>query len=173
MIAKSSWWPCLLVIVACPGNAGPSDEAIARYVGDDQGATTSGADAGAAPVARPKARRVALTIERAKGVPDLDTGPGHSDVYVLVSSEGQRFRTSVVSSADPVWGDSTVFDFRPGGILEVSLFDEDALSSDEKIGTQTVPLPELAEGETTTLEIAFKNGEAGTVTITVTGIGRP
>ncbi|MCC6620157.1 MAG: hypothetical protein IT385_02820 [Deltaproteobacteria bacterium] len=172
MIRSPSWVALLVLLAACPGAAGPSDEAIARYVG---GETTAGAPgaADAAPPARPRARRLALTIERAKGVPDHDTGPGHSDVYVLVTSEGQRFRTSVVSDEDPAWGDSTVFDYRPGGLLEVSLFDEDALSSDEKIGTQTVPLPELAEGETTTLEVAFKNGEAGVVFITVTGIGRP
>jgi len=173
MLPSSSWVALSLLLAACPGQAGPSDEAIARYVGGDAAAIGGAPSADAGTPARPRARRLAITIERATGVPDLDAGPGHSDVYVLLTSEGQRFKTSVVSEENPTWGDSTVFDHRPGGLLEVSLFDEEAITSDEKIGTQTVPLPDLAEGETTTLEVAFKNGESGVVFITVTGIGRP
>ncbi|MCC6620126.1 MAG: hypothetical protein IT385_02660 [Deltaproteobacteria bacterium] len=169
-------------LAACPGPTGPSDEAIARYVGDagsaatSPGATTpSTTPAGATRPAPPtgRAKRLAVTVERATGVPDHDTGPGDSDVYVALALDGQRFRTTVASAPDPSWGDSTVFDARPGATLEVALMDEDSLSSDEKIGIQAVPLPELAEGETTTLEVAYKNGESGRVFITVTGIGRP
>lgn len=166
---------------ACSSPTGPSDEAIARYA-DPAAAATTG-DAGAPPATGPgaaapeattrPARRVSVTVDKATGVPDLDPGPGVSDPYVVLSYEGTRFKTSVVEGAEnPVWGDSTVFDVRPGGVLEVSLFDEDSLSSDEKIGVQTVPLPSLGEGETRALEVAFKAGKGGVVTLTLTGLGR-
>jgi hypothetical protein len=170
--------PALLVIVlaaGCSSPAGPSDAAIARYVAD---AAPAAADPGAAtspatPPPRAQAGRVAITVERAAGVPDHDSGPGDSDLYVTLASDGQRFRTTVAKGPDPSWGDSTVFDLRPGALLEVTLLDEDFLASDEKVGVQTVPLPALAEGETSTLEVRFKNGESGTVVLTLTGIGRP
>lgn len=172
----------LAATVACSGQSGPSDEALARYAGtaDATAATTNGTSpatasgADASPVLGPRARRVSITVERAVGVPDNDPGPGTSDPYVLLSYEGTRFKTSVVEGSEtPVWGDSTVIDVRPGGVLEVTLFDEDSLSSDEKLGIQTVPLPDLAVGETKALAVAFKAGKAGTVTLTLTGLARP
>ena len=161
--------PLVAALAGCPGVTGPSDGAIARYVGDARTPSTSES----VPVAKTRAHRVAITVDRAINVPDRDAGPGDSDVYVTLVSDGQRFRTSVVSSPTPTWGDSTVFDVRPGAMLEVTLFDEDSFSSDEKIGIQTIAMPELGEGETTTLEVPFKNGEVGTVFMTLTGIARP
>lgn len=168
---------CLIVAAVasgCPGAAGPSDEAIARYVGDVVGAQSSdGVGTLATEPKRVPARRLAVTIDRAEHVPDVDSGPGDSDVYVLLEVDGQRFKSTIVSSENPSWGDSTVFDARSGAILQVTLLDQEFISSDEKIGTQTLPLPELAVGETTTLTVAFRNGEAGTLWLTATGLARP
>ncbi|MFO0745078.1 MAG: C2 domain-containing protein [Myxococcota bacterium] len=179
-------------LAACSGQAGPTDEAIARYANTGQspaatasqaGATAPGAGADAAgatlatrPAGSPgsPAKRVSITVERATGVPDMDPGPGTSDCYVVLAYEGQRFKTSVVEGSEaPVWGDSTVFDVRPGGVLEVTLLDEDSFSSDEKLGVQTLPLPAVAEGETQPIEVAFKGGKNGKLTLTVTGLARP
>lgn len=159
----------LISLTACSGSHGPSDEAIARYAG-----TTPPSTATSAPAAVPsEAKRLAITVEKGTG-PDMDPGPGTSDFYVTLAYEGQRFRTSVIEGSEaPVWGDSTVFEARSGGVLEVALIDEDSLSSDEKLGIQTMVLPPFAVGETQTLEVAFKGERAGTVTLTVTGLRAP
>src|SRR6185503_14438396 len=90
----------LLVVcatVACSSKAGPNDEAVASYL-ERHGVTTADVvatnsiDGAAVPVAGPPAGRVALTVERATGLPDLDTGPGTTDAYVIIEYEGQRHR---------------------------------------------------------------------------------
>lgn len=164
-----------LLLIACTSKAGPNDEAMTAYLerhGLGDVAVGSGADASGG--GKSIARRVAVTVERAAGLPDLDTGPGETDPYVELDYEGQRHRTSVVEgSLAPTWGDTFIFDTRPGGVLVVKLVDEDSLSSDEQIGTVSQVMPELAVGETRALELAFRNGQGGTLSLTLTGMVRP
>ena len=122
------------LLAGCPGEKGPADGAIAEYLGrgDATAAPLEGDDASPAPP--PPATRVALTVVSGKDLPDTDGGPGVTDPYVIVEYAGQRWETSVIEgSQEPTWGDSFVFDVVPGGILTLSLMDEDALTSDHKI----------------------------------------
>lgn len=158
----------------CPSQAGPNDDALAAYLERHGITAPTTIDAGAAPVLGPVAQRVAVTVERATGLPDLDSGPGETDPYVMLDYEGQRFRTSVVEGdLDPVWGDTFILDVRPGGVLTVKLMDEDSLSSDEQIGTQSQVLPDLQIGVSITVILTFRNGAGGALTLTVTGMVRP
>lgn len=164
---------------ACGGRASPSDEAVSAWLdrsglpplAPSQNTTRpSSTDLGDAPVAR----RMAITVESASGLPDMDAGPGVTDPYVILEYEGQRQRTSVIEgSLEPIWGDTFIFDVSPGGVLVVKLMDEDALSSDELIGTVSVPLPAVLVGESTPLELTFRKGEGGTLRMTLTGMVRP
>jgi len=173
---------CLAVLTAlgggCPSSSGPNDDAVAAYlerhgITPPDAAGPGEADAGEAPPAV-VARRVALTVERGTGLPDLDSGPGVTDPYVIIDYEGQRHRTSVIEgSLEPVWGDTFILDTRPGGVLVVKLMDEDSLSSDEQLGTLSEVLPELMVGQTRPLTMTFRNGEGGTLVMTVTGMPRP
>jgi hypothetical protein len=167
---------------ACPSAAGPSDDALASYLerhGITSGQASDGDDAspddgGDAPAAKPIARRLALTVERGTGLPDLDVGPGTTDPYLVLEYEGQRYRTSVIEGdLEPVWGDTFIFDVRPGGVLVAKLMDEDSLASDEQLGTLSETLPDLRIGETRRLTLAFRNGDGGKVSLTLTGVVRP
>jgi len=159
-------------LTACSRPEGPSARAV-----DDYLARTGAHPATAAPLpsATPTyATRVALTVESAAGLPDTDGGPGETDPYVIVDYDGQRFETGVVEgSLDPVWGDSFILDLRPGGVLTLSLMDEDAMASDDKLGVVSLPLDPLAVGETRPLEVPFRNGEGGTLKITLVGMAKP
>ncbi len=170
----------------CPSQAGPTDDALADYLrrhgiavpdarmATPDGEAGEGGASGEGTIVGPIARRVAVTVERASGLPDLDSGPGETDPYVALDYEGQRFRSSVVEGEiDPVWGDTFIFDVRTGGVLVVKLMDEDSLSSDEQVGTQSQVLPDLQVGQTTALSLSFRNGEGGTLTLTLTGMVRP
>jgi len=168
--------------VACGAKSAPSDEAVNAYLDRNglalpdvvaaTGGTSSGADA--EPTPAPTARRIAITVETGKGLPDLDSGPGESDPYVILEYEGQRHRTSVVEGdLEPIWGDTFIVDATPGGVLVVKLMDEDALSSDELIGTISMPLPTIRVGESAPLEVSFRQGQGGTVMLTLTGMVRP
>lgn len=163
------------LFIGCNSATPPGEGAIAAYLerqGLDAGVARGGdavvGDTGPSAVA---ARRVAITVERGEGIPDLDPGPGESDPYVVLEYEGERHRTSTAEGkADPVWGDTFILDLRPGSTLTVRLYDEDSLTSDELLGTLAVELPVVAPGESKPLVLAFRNGESGKVTLTVTGM---
>lgn len=185
---------------ACSETPGPSAAAINAYVereaGPDPGVragtpTVVAANAGgatgtdevtkepvipAAPQTVPRApvaRRVQVTIERGVDLYDSDSGPGETDAYVVLDYEGHRFESSVVEGElNPVWGDSFVFDVRPGGVLTVSLLDEDTLASDDKLGIVSQPIEALSIGESQELWLSFRGGEMGKVLLTITGIRR-
>jgi len=57
--------------------------------------------------------------------------------------------------------------------LNIKLMDEDSLSSDELVGANSLELPALMVGETQLLDVAFGQGERGTVRLTLTGMSRP
>jgi hypothetical protein len=162
---------------SCSRESAPGEEAMSAYLerhGITREAPSTAGAGGDGETAQPIARRVAITVERASGLPDLDVGPGETDPYVILEYEGQRHRSSVVEGElDPVWGDTFIFDVRPGGVLVVKLMDEDSLASDEQIGTVSHVLPELRIGETRTLMPTFRNGEGGTLELTLTGMVRP
>ena len=177
----------VLLTPACGGKPAPSDEAVNAYldrnglaVPDGASApsgtatTPTGPGADAEPALGPVARRVAITVESGKDLPDLDSGPGETDPYVILEYEGQRHRTSVVEGdLEPIWGDTFIFDTTPAGVLVIKLMDEDALSSDELVGTISLPLPAIRIGESAPLEVSFRQGQGGTVMMTLTGLVRP
>lgn len=163
-----------LLSAACPAGEGLSARAVDEYLARHGGAPVGDAVDPDGPVVAAIAERISLTIESATGLPDTDSGPGVTDPYVVVEYDGQRFETGVVEgSLEPVWGDSFVFDARPGGILTVSMMDEDALASDDKLGIISRTLDPLHVGETRPLELPFRNGDGGTLKITLTGMARP
>ncbi|HRE91398.1 MAG TPA: C2 domain-containing protein [Myxococcota bacterium] len=187
-----------LVGFGCGNDARPSDEAVTAYLdragyaspistGTSQnapgqprpgGQNTSPATPSLSPTPPPKAapaaRRLAITVESATGLPDLDSGPGETDPYVLLEVEGTRHKTSVVEgNLEPIWGDTFIFDVAPGVVLNIKLMDEDSLSSDELVGANSLELPTLMVGETQLLDVAFGQGERGTVRLTLTGMSRP
>ena len=171
----------LLVLVAglgaCSQPSGPSDEAIQRYTADR---AARGADAGAAvangvahlPVAPEAGARVRVTAVGGEGLPDADDGPGETDAYLILEYDGERHKTSVAeSSLTPTWGDSFELIVRPSESLVITLMDRDgALSSDEKLGVHTEPLPLLKPGEKKIVTVAFRNGEQGTITLELEGL---
>lgn len=187
-----------LPTAACGETPGPSSEAINAYVQreagtaptlDNSAPTVMAASAGGSDAANalepavpptpqtvpraPVARRVQVTVERGVDLYDSDTGPGETDAYVVLDYEGHRFESSVVEGElNPVWGDSFVFDVRPGGVLTVSLLDEDTLASDDKLGIVSQPIEPLSIGESQELWLSFRGGEMGKVLLTVTGIRR-
>lgn len=176
----------LASLVGCKGADGPSAAAVDDYLarqgvapsgavveGEGEGGVEGGGLAVALPAAAPTATRIALTVDRGWDIPDTDPGPGDTDAYVIVEYEGHRHETSIVSgSLEPVWGDSFVFDLRPGGVLTLTLMDDDTFG-DERLGVVSEPLPIIAIGERRVLEFAFRSGEMGRVQITVTGLPRP
>lgn len=172
-------WVVLLATCcfACSPQPGPDESAVNAYLerhGIAPRTTVASPPAGDGAALQPIARRVAVTVERAHGLPDLDNGPGETDPYVILEYEGQRHRSSVrEGELEPVWGDTFIIDVRPGGVLVVKLMDEDSLSSDEQVGTVSEVLPDLRIGETITLSPTFRNGEGGTLELTLTGMVRP
>lgn len=161
-------------LAACPASDGPSARAVDEYLARHGVAPTGDVPTPAEPAAAPLAERVSLTVVSAAGLPDTDDGPGVTDPYVVVEYDGQRFETGVVEgSQEPKWGDSFVFDARSGGILTVSLMDEDAFASDDKLGVVSQTIAPLHIGESRDLELAFRNGEGGTLKLTLTGMARP
>lgn len=161
-------------LLACPASEGPSAHAVDEYLARHGGVRVGDASTPTGPEVAPIAERISLTVDSATGLPDTDGGPGVTDPYVVVEYDGQRFETGVVEgSQEPKWGDSFVFDARPGGILTVSLMDEDALASDDKLGIVSKSFAPLHIGETRDLELAFRNGEGGTLKLILTGMARP
>lgn len=183
--------------LGCGNSARPSDEAVTAYLDragyapttshplapgtsqnalppDGQNASPSPIATAPGPKAAPLARRLAITVESGTGLPDLDAGPGETDPYVILEVEGTRHKTSVVEgNLEPIWGDTFIFDVAPGVVLNIKLMDEDSLSSDELVGANSLELPSLMIGETQLLDVAFGQGERGTVRLTLTGMSRP
>ena len=159
----------VVVSAGCSEQHVLSDAALGQYL-ERHGVRTD--PASPPPVAPPPvARRLALTVVSARGLPDLDPGPGDSDPYVEVRIDGQRHRTTVIEgSLDPVWGDSFVLDIGSAPVLELLVRDEDGLSSDETIAVVSRVLEPLAVGHTLELEIPLRDGAAGYVTIRLTGL---
>lgn len=181
----------------CGNSARPSDEAVTAYLDragyapptssplrtntsqnasppERQNAPPGPGATAPSPRAAPLARRIAITVESATGLPDLDAGPGETDPYVILEVEGTRHKTSVVEgNLEPIWGDTFIFDVAPGVVLNIKLMDEDSLSSDELVGANSLELPSLMIGETQLLDVAFGQGERGTVRLTLTGMSRP
>gem|GEM_PF-1622703 len=168
----------VLLIGGCPGGAPPiAEDALGAYLSRHGIATptTEGAEAPRlAPVAPPvtMARRLSITVVSARDLPDLDSGPGVTDPYVLLQVDGQRHRTTTIEgSQSPVWGDSFILDVGPSPVLELTLKDEDTLSSDETLGVVSKVLDPIPVGTTVELEIPFREGAGGYVTIRLTGLG--
>jgi hypothetical protein len=163
-----------VALVACGGPGAPAatDDALGAYL-DRHGLAAPSTPAGgpSAPPAPPVATRLAITVVSGRDLPDTDPGPGDTDPYVVLSLDGQRHRTTVIEgSLDPVWGDSFVLDVGPSPVLEVSLKDEDSLSSDETLGVVSQVLEPIAVGRTLELEIPFRGGAGGYVTLRLTGL---
>jgi hypothetical protein len=180
---------------ACKGSRGPSDEAIDSYLGRTVGrtglprgeaappttappTTAPAGDAGDAPPGADapglppevEATRVEIEVVSGTGLFDMDDGPGETDAYVELEYEGWRERTSVADGTlEPVWGDRFVIDVRRGGVLRVTLMDRDSLTSDEKMGVQSLVLQPIAPGATRELAVKFRGGDFGEITLRVTG----
>ncbi|MFT7579650.1 MAG: hypothetical protein ACI9MR_001316 [Myxococcota bacterium] len=177
------WVALALMATGCSSPEGPSDDAVGAYLqrqgGPGYQAPTTGVGSGSETAVRkifvpPRPRtavRIVVTVESASGLPDEDDGPGVTDPYVIVEYEGQHFRTSVIEGEqEPTWGDSFVLQVIPGGVLQLSLMDEDALGSDHTMGVVSQALADIGEGETVKLSVPFRRGEAGTVELTLSGL---
>ncbi len=148
-------------------------EAVARYLA--RAPTEAGTGSGEAAGSRTPehATRLAVTVVGARGLSDLDAGPGDSDPYVVLVVEGQRHRTSTAEgTADPDWGDSFIVEARAGAVLEITVFDADGLSSDERLAVTSLPLPPLKVGAQAELKLPLRGGAAGELTIGLRGLAR-
>ncbi|MCB9726955.1 MAG: hypothetical protein H6744_06205 [Deltaproteobacteria bacterium] len=156
-----------LPVAACRSEAAPDPEAVARY------AERKAAEARATPDASAEPVRVRVTALDGVGIPDADDGPGETDAYLVIEHEGQRFETAVAPASDPaVWGDSVIFDARPGAGLMVTLMDEDT-GIDERLGVMSEPMPRLGPGEKRELSLSFRGGEGGVVRLQLEGLPAP
>jgi len=161
-----------IALGACGAPEPDMDRAIGSYL--ERHGIGSAESAGDAEALVPLARRVALTVVSARDLPDMDAGPGVTDPYVIVTIDGQRHRSTVISgSLNPVWGDSFVFDVRPEAVMEIALMDEDTFGSDDRIGVVSRPLETVRVGETLELEIPFRDGAGGVLTLRLTGMAHP
>ena len=160
-VAASGWF-------ACKGDSGPSDAALKQYVERHKPAP----DAAVAPPKARAASRIRVTVVKGTGLPDTDDGPGETDPYVKLEYEGERYKTSVAEGTlEPVWGDSFIIDFRDQGVLTVTLMDHDSFpSADEKLGVRTEPIDAIAPGEKRSLELKFREGKQGTLTLELQGL---
>lgn len=164
-------------VLGCFEQQSFSDDAIGHYL-DRHGLKPAAAGPDGVPIVVPSlpeapatARRIALTIVSARDLPDLDPGPGVTDPYVLVQIDGQRQRTTVIEgSLNPVWGDSFIIEIGPSPVLELTLRDEDGLSSDETIGIVSRVLDPIVVGRSIEYEIPFRDGAGGYLTIRMTGL---
>jgi hypothetical protein len=167
--------PALLVAslasLACqPSHPTIDPEAVARYLARER---AGGLAAGEGAPQSSLAVRLSVTVVSARGLPDLDPGPGDSDPYVVLSVDGQRHRTSTAEgTADPDWGDTFVVTVAPGAALEASVFDADSLSSDERVAVASVPLPALAVGASERLALPLRGGAAGELVLALRGLPR-
>jgi len=170
-LALSAGWPA-----ACSRSSDPDPVALAEYLirhGYVTGQDEAPEDLLVGPPRGPIAQRVALTVESGTGIPDMDFGPGVTDPYVIVEYDGRRWQTSIVEgSLEPVWGDTFVIDVRPGGVLTLTLMDDDFIGSD-MLGVMSMPLEPVRVGERHTFDVAFRHGEMGTITLTLVGLARP
>jgi hypothetical protein len=154
-------------LAACGAEPGPTPEAIARY------AERSAAEAPAGPAEIPALIRVRITAIDAADIPDSDDGPGETDPYLVIEHEGQRFETTVaVGDAPAVWGDSVIFDSRPGAGLMVTLMDDDT-GLDERLGVLSEPMPRISPGESQEIVLRYRDGAGGVVRLRVEGLAPP
>lgn len=152
---------------ACAAEPGPTPEALARYV------ERKAAQAAAAPEGSPAPTRVRIVAVDGTGIPDYDDGPGGTDAYLIIEHEGQRFETTVAADDDPaVWGDSVIFESRPGAGLMVTLMDDDT-GIDERIGVLSEPMPRVAPGEVKEIVLRYGDGARGVVRLRVEGLAAP
>jgi hypothetical protein len=166
----------LLMVGACSAKRGPSDEAIRAYgvwkASEGAGEADEKSAANKTPEARAKkgyATQVKLTVVRGADIPDNDPGPGHTDAYVIVEYEGDRHKTAIRSSESPRWGDHFILDTRPGGVLKVTLMDDD-LVSDDNLGVASQQLPTVRPGQTQEFKMVFHGGQGGEVHLSVLGL---
>ena len=154
-------------LVACGAEPGPAPEAIARYAEAQTAARRAAPPAVAAP------SRVRIVALDATAIPDSDDGPGESDPYLVIEHEGQRFETAVAAGDAPaVFGDSVIFDARPGAGLMVTLMDADP-GPDERLGVLSEPMPRLSAGGSTELVLRYRGGDGGVVRVRLEGLATP
>jgi hypothetical protein len=121
------------------------------------------------------------TLVSAANLPDSDV-MGKSDPYAVITCGGSAFKSGVVpNSLSPEWKeDFTLYtppgdDGAPGSskaTITITVFDSDKLSEDDTLGTATLNLSEVKDGEVTiplTLADGAKASEnAATITLHLT-----
>lgn len=166
--SPARWLPLLAAVcvlwASCAPAPGPSPEALARYAERKATQTATAPEGPAAPT------RVRITAVDGVGIPDWDDGPGGTDPYLIIEHEGQRFETIVAVGEDPaIWGDTVIFESRPGAGLMVTLMDDDT-GIDERIGVLSEPMPQVAPGETKELTLRYRGGDGGVVRLRIEGL---
>jgi len=83
---------------------------------------------------------VCMRVIRASDLPKTDRFIGKIDPYVILSSSSGKARTSTINrDYNPVWNE--VINLKSGDAeLQIDLFDEDVVSSDDLVGTCRIPL---------------------------------
>lgn len=165
-----------LALTACPGETPPiADDALGAYLNRHGIASPTATNPTEVQPPTPvikMARRLSITVVSARDLPDLDSGPGVTDPYVMLQVDGQRHQTTTIEgSLDPVWEDSFILDVGPSPVLELTLKDEDSLSSDKTLGVVSKILQPIPVDTTIELEIPFHAGADDYVTIQLTELG--
>lgn len=120
---------------------------------------------------KPLSSMISITVVKAQHLPNLDFGFGKSDPYVVLDYEGQREQSSVVQdSLNPEWGDSFVFPALLGGVLKLTVKDQDFMKSDETIGVTSILMPSLRVGETRLLELPLQQKKDALLVLELVGL---
>ena len=158
----------LSLVFACSEAPEPSEQALMDYASRQQKSSPSALkNSGETP--SELATRAFVTVVSGRDIPDMDDGPGVTDAYVVLAYDGARFESSV-SDADEedgaMWGDRFVLDLVSGGVLTVTLMDEDT-TGDEILGVASEPMAPMPAGTKREVELSFRDGRRGVVLLRV------
>jgi hypothetical protein len=158
----------LLLGPGCKCGAGPSQEGLANYARPKTEAVAKKKKV------QPMAKRVRLTVVGADNLPDTDRllFTGTIDPYIIVNYEGQRHETSRIRNKEnPRWGDSFVLDLHEGGMLSLTLMDDDDFpQSDDRIGVVAVKIPPVQVGKSASFIASIRDGQGGVISLKVEGL---
>eukprot|EP00798_Chlamydomonas_sp_ICE-L_P031352 gene31352-6508_t len=84
---------------------------------------------------------ITATVEYAKGLKDAELF-GKIDPYAVLKVGDQKFRTKTLKGAgtSPVWDETFTFNVINENMLEITLFDAEAFSADDELGSASISL---------------------------------
>ena len=94
---------------------------------------------------------VRVRLIEADDLPKTDSSTGAIDAYccVNISKELPTYKTKVIlRNTRPLWNESFgLLAFEMDQVIEIALFDQNVIKSDEHVGTIKIPIAELEPGK--------------------------